>query len=54
MRTHLPSPSLAVTLAVIVALVFVVVRRDGGDTRTEAEEGVALEPVPHSTSTTGR
>ena len=44
-----PSSSLAVSLAAIVALVFVVVRRDGGDTRTEAEEG-----VPHSVSTTGR
>ena len=43
--------SLAVSLAAIVALVFAVVRKDGD---TQTEEGLTLESVPYSSSTTGR
>ena len=45
-------PSLIVSLAAVVALVFVVVRSDGS---SGEEEGVALKKsVSYSTSTTGK
>ena len=48
--------SLAICLAAIVTLVFAVVRRDDGDGDTAGitEEGVTVEQLLHSTTSTGR